>query len=90
VRRPAARLALLLVLPIVAGCAAWQHPGPRETQYTNPVIRADFPDPGLLRGPDGAFYAYATHTSIAGRWMNVQVARSPDLVTWKLLGDALP
>jgi len=58
--------------------------------YLNPVLDADFPDPAVIRAPDGDYYAYATQTQRDGQWINVQVARSPDLVHWQLLGDALP
>jgi arabinan endo-1,5-alpha-L-arabinosidase len=54
------------------------------------VLAADFPDPAVLRAPDGYFYAYATQTSTPTGWLNVQVARSRDLVAWERLGDALP
>jgi arabinan endo-1,5-alpha-L-arabinosidase len=63
---------------------------PDSTRYRNPVIDADFPDPALVRAPDGWFYAYATQTVRGGRQLNIQVARSRDLVTWTLLGEALP
>ena len=43
-----------------------------------------------MRAPDGFFYAYATQTSIGERWVNVQAARSRDLVHWEPLGDAMP
>jgi arabinan endo-1,5-alpha-L-arabinosidase len=58
--------------------------------YTNPVFDTDFPDPMILRAPDGCYYAYATQTIVAGRTLNIQVARSPDLIHWERLGDALP
>src|SRR6476646_7519435 len=58
--------------------------------YTNPVIDADFPDPAVILAPDGYYYAYATQTLRDGHWINIQVARSADLVHWQLLGDALP
>ncbi len=58
--------------------------------YTNPVLGADFPDPALIRAPDGFYYAYATQTERDGKWVNIQLARSADLVTWQHLGDALP
>jgi beta-xylosidase len=60
-------------------------PTPAADTFQNPVLRADFPDPGLLRVGD-TFYAYATNA--VGK--NVQVARSSDLVTWETLPDALP
>jgi arabinan endo-1,5-alpha-L-arabinosidase len=58
--------------------------------YVNPVIDADFPDPAVILAPDGHYYAYATQTLRDGQWINIQVARSADLVHWDHLGDALP
>lgn len=58
--------------------------------YTNPVLDADFPDPTVLRAPDGFYYAYGTQSWRDDRWINIQVARSADLVQWHCLGDALP
>ena len=78
------RLLPLLTLTIAA-CATLP-----ERTYVNPVIDRDFPDPAVLRAPDGWFYAYATQSESNGRMLNIQVARSRDLVQWALLGDALP
>ena len=58
--------------------------------YVNPVLDADFPDPAVILAPDGFYYAYATQTLRDGHWVNIQVARSKDLVHWEHLGDALP
>jgi len=58
--------------------------------YTNPVLDADFPDPAVIEAPDGFYYAYATQTLRDEQWINIQVARSTDLVHWDHLGDALP
>jgi arabinan endo-1,5-alpha-L-arabinosidase len=58
--------------------------------YSNPVLDADFPDPAVIAAPDGYYYAYATQTLRDGHWINIQVARSLDLVHWEHLGDALP
>jgi arabinan endo-1,5-alpha-L-arabinosidase len=58
--------------------------------YTNPVFDVDFPDPTVMRASDGWYYAYATQTIINGRTINIQVARSKDLINWEHLGDALP
>lgn len=58
--------------------------------YTNPVLDADFPDPTVIRAADGMFYAYSTQTERDGRMINIQVARSANLVEWDHLGDALP
>lgn len=55
--------------------------------YVNPVLNMDFPDPCVIRTDGGhAAYAYATR----GNNVNIQVAQSPDLVSWRWLGDALP
>lgn len=78
------RLLPLLTLT-VAACATLP-----ERTYVNPVIDRDFPDPAVLRAPDGWFYAYATQSESNGRMLNIQVARSRDLVQWALEGDALP
>ena len=48
---------------------------------------ADFPDPAVIRTPDG-YYAYATQTQRGGAWMNIQVARSNDLVHWQHHGKS--
>jgi arabinan endo-1,5-alpha-L-arabinosidase len=58
--------------------------------YQNPVLDCDFPDPAVILAADGFYYAYATQTKRGGEWINVQVARSADLVNWEHLGDALP
>jgi arabinan endo-1,5-alpha-L-arabinosidase len=71
----------------LGGCAT---PVPRAgATYVNPVIDADFPDPTVIKGPD-AYYGYATQTQRDGKWVNIQLARSTDLVHWQYLGDALP
>ncbi len=58
--------------------------------YTNPVLDADFPDPTVIKTSDGFYYGYATQTRRDGKWINIQLARSADLVHWQYLGDALP
>ena len=65
-------------------------PAPVTGTYVNPVLDADFPDPAVIQAPDGHYYAYATQTLRDGQWINVQVARSADLIQWQHLGDALP
>jgi arabinan endo-1,5-alpha-L-arabinosidase len=62
----------------------------RASTYTNPVLDSDFPDPTVIRSSDGWYYAYATQTIINGRTINIQVARSKDLIKWEHQGDALP
>jgi arabinan endo-1,5-alpha-L-arabinosidase len=60
--------------------------------YDNPVLDRDFPDPAVLAAPvEGWWYAYATQSLTAdGVDIDIQVARSRDLVTWEHRGDALP
>ncbi|WP_375417274.1 family 43 glycosylhydrolase [uncultured Hymenobacter sp.] len=58
--------------------------------YQNPILDEDFPDPSILRAPDGYFYAYATQTKRQGVVLNFQVARSANLIAWEHLGEALP
>jgi arabinan endo-1,5-alpha-L-arabinosidase len=58
--------------------------------YTNPIIDDNFPDPTILRAADGWYYAYGTQTKRAGVIINLQVARSLDLVGWEYLGEGLP
>lgn len=78
------RLAVLAVF--LASCAVV----PPPATYRNPVLDRDFPDPAVLRDTSGWFYAYGTQSESNGRMLNVQVARSRDLVLWEHLGDALP
>lgn len=78
-----------LVALALASCAAPLAQRPAAT-FANPVLDADFPDPALIRAPDGFYYAYATQSEVSGKWVNIQLARSSDLVTWQHLGDALP
>src|SRR5438270_1527792 len=63
---------------------------PIHKTYVHPVLNEDFPDPALIQATDGYYYAYGTQTLREGRWINIQVARSLDLVHWEHLGDALP
>jgi len=63
---------------------------PAGRTYYNPVLDLDFPDPAVILAPDGYYYAYATQTLRDDHWLNIQVARSADLVNWEHLGDALP
>ena len=68
-------------------------PTPLAPSPAAPVFRTNFPDPFIL--PHGnEFLAYATNPE--GAAVNVPMARSPDLVTWRLvrrgqgLHDAMP
>jgi len=65
-------------------------PAPAKGTYINPILDWDFPDPAVILAPDGFYYAYATQTLRDEQWINIQVARSADLIHWEHLGDALP
>ncbi len=81
------RILLPLLALLLASCATAPEPG---CTFANPVIDSDFPDPAILRAKDGFYYVYATQAQRDGKWINLQAARSRDLVSWELLGDALP
>lgn len=85
---------LLITLAAVAlglgSCATPAGPPIARATYVNPVLDTDFPDPMVLLAPDHFYYAYATQTERDGKWVNIQTARSADLVHWQLIGDALP
>lgn len=70
----------------LSGCATLTGPA----NYANPAIDADFPDPAVIKAADGYYYAYATQTKAGDKWINIQLARSSDLVKWQQLGDAMP
>ena len=80
----------LLIFAALAGCATPATRSARTASYVNPVLDADFPDPSVIRAPDRSYYAYATQTQRGRKWINIQAARSSDLVHWQYLGDALP
>ena len=83
-----ASVALLFGSLVLGGCATPQLR--QSSTYENPVLDADFPDPTVIRAADGVYYGYATQTQRDGKWINIQLARSADLVHWDYLGDALP
>jgi arabinan endo-1,5-alpha-L-arabinosidase len=86
--RPWLAMALAALL---TGCATAPAPStPQPALAAAPVFDADFPDPAVLRAPDGYYYAYATQGMHDGRMHNIPVARSSDLTRWELAGDALP
>ena len=76
-------LPLVVLLLACAGCGGdGREAGP---PFTNPVYDADFPDPFVLE-VDGTYYAYATN----GGGKSVQTLTSTDLVEWTSGPDALP
>ncbi|REF36626.1 family 43 glycosylhydrolase [Thermasporomyces composti] len=69
--------------------------GPRAT-YTNHVTQGysiDFPDPAVIRGKDGRWYAYATGGPFdeqGERSSSYKIAVSDDLVHWEDAGPVFP
>lgn len=59
-------------------------------EYRNPVLNRDFPDPDLIKAPNDWYYAYSTESDTTKGHVNIQVAKSRDLVHWNYRGDALP
>lgn len=80
-------LAALAILAL-SGCVGTAPSEPRS--YANPVLDENFADPAVLRAGDGYYYAYATQGEVGGSMVNIQIARSRDLVAWERVGDALP
>ncbi len=81
-------LTLLFAAASLSACAAPLATAPAT--YANPVLDADFPDPTVIRASDGFYYAYATQTERDGKRINMQAARSRDLVRWEYMGEVLP
>jgi arabinan endo-1,5-alpha-L-arabinosidase len=82
---------IFLAVATLTGCATAPPEARTAAAYSNPVLDSDFPDPAVLKAPHGFYYAYGTQGGGGeGAMRNVQVARSRDLVTWQLVGDALP
>ncbi|WP_427893384.1 family 43 glycosylhydrolase [Kribbella sp. GL6] len=88
---------LVAATATVAGLPSVGAP-PSTPTYSNPLmsdIAQAFSDAGLIRAKDGAWYAYATNTSLTrenaqngGPQHLIPMVRSTDLVHWTFLGDA--
>lgn len=65
--------------------------------YTNPVtagVTDTFPDPAVIRGKDGAWYAYGTQNPVFNSQGEpgeriLPILRSADLVTWEYAGEVI-
>src|SRR6266498_3309258 len=57
---------------------------PAAWTFSNPVVNANFPDPGILK-VGGTYYAFATNSK--GR--TVPVKTSMDLAQWSAASEAL-
>jgi arabinan endo-1,5-alpha-L-arabinosidase len=87
----------VLALAALAGCSPEQpttEAGPATKAaaptYKNPVFEQDAPDPSLVRAADGNFYAYTSQSMYEEKLVHAPILRSPDLVRWELVGDAMP
>lgn len=60
----------------------------KGTDYTNPVIHADYSDPDVVAAPDGKTY-YMTASSFQCA-PGLPILKSYDLVNWDLVNYALP
>ncbi len=78
----------LMVVLSCLGTDVWSQ---ERMKYCNPVWNMALPDPAVIKAADGYYYAYATQGIGPDSVMcNIQTLRSPDLVHWTHLGDALP
>jgi beta-xylosidase len=80
-----------------AGAVAADGAGSTSGTYTNPVTAGvvdTFPDPSMIRGKDGSWYAYGTTNPIfAGAGEDgehiLPILRSRDMVHWTYVGDVV-
>lgn len=82
-------IARVWLVGLLAACAGPQAHA-RSAGAEVAAIDADFPDPAVTRASDGYYYAYATQSVRQTGTINIQVARSRNLVAWQQLGNALP
>lgn len=72
------------VTPTTVPVVATEPAAPARRTYANPVFAEDAPDPSIVRGDDGMFYAFTTESA----FLPFQVLRSPDLTSWERIGGA--
>ncbi|WP_157473868.1 family 43 glycosylhydrolase [Flavihumibacter petaseus] len=91
------KISFLPVLFCIAACTSSNKqvsaPDNRIT-YTNPVFNHDFPDPNVVDGHDGYWYAYSTEADwsadgISGGRRIIPILKSKDLAAWEIVGPAL-
>jgi arabinan endo-1,5-alpha-L-arabinosidase len=83
-------LLLALGLAVLLGVVAYAATIGSTAAYHNPVLDNDAPDPTVITAPDGMYYAYTTQAYFGAQFVNIPILRSPDLVSWELVGDAFP
>lgn len=94
--RVARLLAAVVIVPLLTTAPEAVSAVPATTgTYTNPVTEGvvdTFPDPTMIRGGDGDWYAYGTTNPIfnsrgeSGEHV-LPVLRSADMVNWSYAGD---
>jgi arabinan endo-1,5-alpha-L-arabinosidase len=82
---------LLFPGPVGAAPRGTSPAEPPADTYTNPVsadFTENFPDPTIIRGHDGFWYAYGTNgvRFDGDEKQHMMIARSPDLVSWEWVG----
>jgi len=82
-------LLALVAMGVLGGGAYLLLYGTRPA-YVNPVLANDAPDPAVIRGDDGTYYAFTTQAYFGAQFVNIPMLRSTDLVDWELVGDAFP
>lgn len=82
-------MALFLVACSFSGEKSTTAAPERPKQFQNPVFNKDFPDPNLVKAPDGYFYAYSTQANWGSGTLVMPILRSRDLVNWEEMGAAL-
>ncbi|MFJ8148669.1 family 43 glycosylhydrolase [Streptomyces sp. NPDC096048] len=86
-------LTAALLLP--AGRATADSPAARATTYSNPVTAGTvdtFPDPAIIRGKDGYWYAYGTQNPVfqdrgEDGERTLPILRSEDMTHWTYAGE---
>jgi beta-xylosidase len=76
-----------------AGCVSVAPPSPPvwsphvdATTYRNPIVFADYSDPDVVRVGDDFYMTASSFTSFPG----LPILHSRDLVSWRIVGHALP
>lgn len=98
---PVALMATLtLALALSAGMGSVSAAAPiaqaaSRVSFTNPVSTPDapsFPDPSVIHGKDGFWYAFATSdpVSAGGPFPQIPILRSRDPVHWTRIGEVFP
>lgn len=76
-------LLLIAVLAFACGCTSSSVGKRAVTQFANPVVNRDAPDPTVIRAEDGSYYMYSTQ-----RDGNLPIYKSADMISWEYLGGA--